>query len=80
MHTLALTFVVHEPPTELLEGASVAHGPQGTVELVVRNHQVLGVAGHVDDLWAAEQWVGPPLPGQASPGSFLALICSGNTS
>jgi hypothetical protein len=51
---VALTFVIHEPPTELLEGASVAHGPQRAVELIVRYHQVLGVASHVDDLREAE--------------------------
>lgn len=44
---------MHEPPAELLEGAPVAHGPQRAVELVVGHHQVLGVARHVDDLWAA---------------------------
>lgn len=46
----ALTLVVHEPPAELLESATVAHGPQGAVELVVGHHQVLGVPSHVYDL------------------------------
>lgn len=46
-----LTLVVHKSPAELLEGASVAHGPQGAVELVVGHHQVLGVPSHVYDLW-----------------------------
>lgn len=45
-----LTLVIHEPPAELLEGAPVAHGPQGAVELVIGHHQVLGVPSHVYDL------------------------------
>lgn len=74
---LALTFIVHEPPTELLEGASVAHGPQRAVELIVRHNQVLGVASHVDDLWVAEEWVTPAPPGQGSSCSFPAWMCAG---
>lgn len=49
-----LTLVVHEPPAELLESASVAHGPQGAVELVIGHDQVLGVPSHVYDLRGGE--------------------------
>lgn len=52
--TQTLTLVVHEPPAELLERASVAHGPQRAVELVIGHHQILGVPGHIYDL----QWRG----------------------
>lgn len=45
-----LTLVVHEASAELLEGSSVAHGPERAVELVVGHHQVLRVPRHVDDL------------------------------
>lgn len=45
-----LTLVIHEASAELLERSSVAHGPQRTVELIVGDHQVLGVTCHVDDL------------------------------
>lgn len=47
---LSLTFVIHEAPTELLEGSPVAHGPERAVELVVGDHQVLRVTSHVDHL------------------------------
>lgn len=45
-----LTLVIHEASAELLEGSPVAHGPERPVELVVGDHQVLGVPSHVDDL------------------------------
>lgn len=64
-----LTLVVHEPPAELLERASVAHGAQGAVELVVGHHQVLGVPSHVYDLRGGDRqegrgsrWVADPPP------------------
>lgn len=44
------TLVIHEAPAELLEGSSVAHGPERAVELVVGHHQVLRVTSHVDHL------------------------------
>lgn len=44
------TLVIHEAPAELLEGSTIAHGPERTVELVVRHYQVFGVSGHVDYL------------------------------
>lgn len=47
---ISLTLVIHEAPAELLEGSPVAHGPERAVELVVRHHQVLRVASHVDHL------------------------------
>lgn len=49
-HEPSLTLVIREASAELLECSPVAHGPERTVELVVGDHQVLGVTGHVDDL------------------------------
>lgn len=48
--TSVLTLVIHEAPTELLEGSPVAHSPERAVELVVGHHQVLRVPSHVDHL------------------------------
>lgn len=47
MNWTRLTFVMHEAPTELLEGSPVAHGPERAVELVIGHHQVLRVTSHV---------------------------------